>query len=52
MGRYLSELLAERQKLGPFMPVLPQCYRLLTQGKYQFHLLVASRSDNELVQLL
>lgn len=29
--KYLSELLAERQKLGPFMPVLPQCYRLLTQ---------------------
>ncbi|CAM8937315.1 unnamed protein product [Rhodiola kirilowii] len=28
---YLSELLAERQKLGPFMPVLPQCYRLLNQ---------------------
>uniref|UniRef100_A0A7N0U238 K Homology domain-containing protein n=1 Tax=Kalanchoe fedtschenkoi TaxID=63787 RepID=A0A7N0U238_KALFE len=29
--KYLAELLAERQKLGPFMPVLPQCYRLLNQ---------------------
>ncbi|KAF7140029.1 hypothetical protein RHSIM_Rhsim06G0234600 [Rhododendron simsii] len=30
-GRYLSELLAERNKLNPFMPVLPQCCRLLNQ---------------------
>ncbi|XP_020681002.1 KH domain-containing protein At5g56140-like isoform X2 [Dendrobium catenatum] len=29
--KYLSELLAERNKLGPFMPVLPHCYRLLNQ---------------------
>ncbi|KAK8969408.1 KH domain-containing protein [Platanthera guangdongensis] len=29
--KYLSELLAEHNKLGPFMPVLPHCYRLLTQ---------------------
>ncbi|XP_027355985.1 KH domain-containing protein At1g09660/At1g09670 isoform X3 [Abrus precatorius] len=29
--RYLAELLAERQKLGPFVQVLPQCTRLLTQ---------------------
>ncbi|KAL9230069.1 hypothetical protein vseg_005462 [Gypsophila vaccaria] len=29
--KYLSELLAERQKIGPFMPVLPNCYRLLNQ---------------------
>lgn len=29
--KYLSELLAERQKIGPFLPVLPQCYRLLNQ---------------------
>ncbi|KAI0502405.1 KH domain-containing protein At5g56140 [Dendrobium catenatum] len=27
--KYLAELLAERQKLGPFMPVLPHSYRLL-----------------------
>lgn len=29
--KYLSELLAERQKLSPFMPVLPHSYRLLNQ---------------------
>ncbi|XP_020250454.1 KH domain-containing protein At5g56140-like [Asparagus officinalis] len=29
--KYLSELLAERHKLGPFVPVLPFCYRLLNQ---------------------
>lgn len=27
--KYLSELLAERQKLNPFMPVLPHIYRLM-----------------------
>ncbi|OMP06918.1 hypothetical protein COLO4_07780 [Corchorus olitorius] len=30
--KYLSELLAERHKLSPFMPVLPHTYRLLNQG--------------------
>ncbi|XP_010245421.1 PREDICTED: KH domain-containing protein At1g09660/At1g09670 isoform X2 [Nelumbo nucifera] len=30
-ARYLAELLAERQKLGPFMQVLPLCSRLLNQ---------------------
>ncbi|CAN6458406.1 unnamed protein product [Victoria cruziana] len=30
-NRYLAELLAERQKLGPFMQVLPLCSRLLNQ---------------------
>ncbi|KAK7813359.1 kh domain-containing protein [Quercus suber] len=29
--RYLTELLAERHKLSPFMPVLPNCYRLINQ---------------------
>ena len=29
--RYLAELLAERQKLGPFIQVLPYCTRLLNQ---------------------
>ncbi|PIN25116.1 RNA-binding protein Sam68 [Handroanthus impetiginosus] len=29
--KYLSELLAERNKLGPFMAVLPNCFRLLSQ---------------------
>lgn len=30
-SQYLTELLAERQKLGPFMQVLPVCSRLLDQ---------------------
>ncbi|KAI4324550.1 hypothetical protein MLD38_030030 [Melastoma candidum] len=30
-SQYLAELLAERQKLGPFMQVLPICCRLLNQ---------------------
>ncbi|XP_022762738.1 KH domain-containing protein At1g09660/At1g09670-like isoform X2 [Durio zibethinus] len=29
--RYLAELLAEKQKLGPFTQVLPLCTRLLNQ---------------------
>ncbi|XP_011000365.1 PREDICTED: KH domain-containing protein At5g56140-like [Populus euphratica] len=29
--KYLSELLAERHKMSPFMPVLPNIYRLLNQ---------------------
>lgn len=31
-SQYLTELLTERQKLGPFMQVLPFCTRLLNQG--------------------
>ncbi|CAD5172835.1 unnamed protein product [Musa acuminata subsp. malaccensis] len=31
-SQYLAELLAEHQKLGPFMQVLPICSRLLNQG--------------------
>ena len=34
VDRYLTELLAERHKLSPFMPVLPNCYRLINQGKF------------------
>ncbi|XP_038986658.1 KH domain-containing protein At5g56140-like isoform X4 [Phoenix dactylifera] len=33
--KYLSELLAERHKMSPFMPVLPHSYRLLNQGELQ-----------------
>ncbi|KAM5582803.1 KH domain-containing protein [Rosa sericea] len=29
--KYLSELFGERHKLGPFLPVLPNCCRLLNQ---------------------
>ena len=31
-SQYLTELLTERQKLGPFVQVLPICSRLLNQG--------------------
>ncbi|KAF9673189.1 hypothetical protein SADUNF_Sadunf11G0122700 [Salix dunnii] len=31
--KYLSELLAERHKISPFMHVLPNIYRLLNQGE-------------------
>lgn len=31
--RYLAELLAERHKLSPFIPVLPNSVRLLNQGE-------------------
>lgn len=33
-NQYLSELLAEHQKLRPFMQVLPNCSRLLNQGDF------------------
>ncbi|KAK9046208.1 hypothetical protein V6N11_052105 [Hibiscus sabdariffa] len=32
--KYLSELLAERHKLSPFVPVIPHTYRLLNQGEF------------------
>ncbi|MFS7898328.1 hypothetical protein Hanom_Chr00s020912g01760031 [Helianthus anomalus] len=35
---YLSELLSERNKLSPFVPVLPSCYRLLNQGDLKLKL--------------
>jgi hypothetical protein len=35
-SQYLSELLAEHQKLGPFLQVLPICSRLLNQGLFMF----------------
>ncbi|CAL8998722.1 unnamed protein product [Prunus brigantina] len=31
--KYLSELLAERHKLGPFLPLLPHCCRLINQAE-------------------
>lgn len=36
-SRYLSELLAERHKITPFLPVLPNTYRLLNQGEFHCH---------------
>jgi hypothetical protein len=38
-SQYLAELLAEHQKLGPFMQVLPVCSRLLNQGELFFFLI-------------
>nr|ABK93571.1 unknown [Populus trichocarpa] len=35
--KYLSELLAERHKISPFLPVLPNTYRLLNQGEVHCH---------------
>eukprot|EP00246_Nothoceros_aenigmaticus_P017033 TRINITY_DN8053_c0_g2_i1.p1 TRINITY_DN8053_c0_g2~~TRINITY_DN8053_c0_g2_i1.p1 ORF type:complete len:288 (-),score=39.92 TRINITY_DN8053_c0_g2_i1:375-1238(-) len=42
--KYLSELLAERQKLGPFMQVLPNCSRLLNQEIVRVTTLVGNSS--------
>ncbi|KVH94996.1 K Homology domain-containing protein, partial [Cynara cardunculus var. scolymus] len=44
-SQYLSELLAEHQKLQPFMQVFPVCTRLLNQGMLQ------SQGINELDRL-
>ncbi|MFS7898334.1 hypothetical protein Hanom_Chr00s020924g01760171 [Helianthus anomalus] len=38
LSLYLSELLSERNKLSPFVPVLPSCYRLLNQGDLKLKL--------------
>ena len=43
--RYLSDLLAERHKLGPFMPVLPHTYQLLNQGE-SFEIAIFFPKDN------
>ncbi|KAI6701752.1 hypothetical protein NL676_016076 [Syzygium grande] len=50
--RYLAELLAERQKFGPFMHVLPNCSRLLNQeirrvSAYSTSFLDHERLDHE-----
>ncbi|XP_057765368.1 KH domain-containing protein At5g56140 isoform X2 [Salvia miltiorrhiza] len=42
--KYLSELLAERNKLNPFMAVLPNCYRLLNQEILRVTTLLGSAS--------
>lgn len=42
--KYLSELLAERQNLGPFMQVLPNCSRLLSQEIVRVTALVGNSS--------
>ncbi|KAL8160170.1 LOW QUALITY PROTEIN: hypothetical protein V2J09_001707 [Rumex salicifolius] len=45
---YLNELLAEHQKINPFLPVLPNCYRLLNQGKKK----CISRRFKDLLEIL
>lgn len=49
LDKFLSELLLERQKLGPFMQVLPNCSRLLNQEIMRLTSLVgtSSYSDHE-----
>ncbi|KAK6915913.1 STAR protein, homodimerization region [Dillenia turbinata] len=42
--RYIAELLAERQKLGPFLQVLPLCSRLLNQEIIRASGLVPNKS--------
>ncbi|GMI63832.1 hypothetical protein like AT5G56140 [Hibiscus trionum] len=42
--KYLSELLAERHKLSPFIPVLPHTYRLLNQEIFRVTTLLGNAS--------
>lgn len=47
LDKYLSELLSERQKFGPFMQVLPNCSRLLNQEIMRITGLVGTTSYGE-----
>ncbi|PNT60395.1 hypothetical protein POPTR_001G471000v4 [Populus trichocarpa] len=42
--KYLSELLAERHKISPFLPVLPNTYRLLNQEILRVTMLLGNAS--------
>ncbi|XP_042005357.1 KH domain-containing protein At5g56140-like isoform X1 [Salvia splendens] len=44
LKRYLTDLLAERNKLNPFMAVLPNCYRMLNQEILRVTTLLGSAS--------
>ncbi|KAI3447864.1 hypothetical protein Pfo_004529 [Paulownia fortunei] len=48
---YLSELLAEHNKLGPFMQVLPICSRLLNQSNLTGYWMMPNQSFSELERL-
>ncbi|KAI3474315.1 hypothetical protein Pfo_029103 [Paulownia fortunei] len=50
-NQYLSELLAEHQKLGPFMQVLPICSRLLNQEILRVTGMMPNQSFGELERL-
>jgi hypothetical protein len=41
--KYLAELLAERHKLNPFVPVLPHSIRLLNQGELSCNHAISTR---------
>jgi protein quaking len=46
-SQYLAELLAERQKLGPFVQILPICTRLLNQEILRVSSMVSNQGFNE-----
>lgn len=50
-SQYLSELLAERQKLQPFMQVFPLCTRLLNQEILRVSSMLQNQGINELDRL-
>ncbi|TYI60797.1 hypothetical protein E1A91_D10G128900v1 [Gossypium mustelinum] len=50
-SQYLSELLAEHQKLGPFMQVLPICSRLLNQEIFRVSGMMANQGFGDLDRL-
>ncbi|KAA8517615.1 hypothetical protein F0562_015089 [Nyssa sinensis] len=50
-SQYLSELLAEHQKLGPFMQVLPICSRLLNQEIFRVSGMMSNQGFGELDRL-
>ncbi|PKI50033.1 hypothetical protein CRG98_029573, partial [Punica granatum] len=50
-SQYLSELLAEHQKLGPFMQVLPNCSRLLNQEILRVSGMLSNQGFNDFDRL-
>ncbi|GER44306.1 RNA-binding KH domain-containing protein [Striga asiatica] len=50
-NQYLSELLAEHQKIGPFMQVLPICSRLLNQEMLRVTGMMPNQSFGEFERL-
>ncbi|XVE80699.1 hypothetical protein DITRI_Ditri15bG0001900 [Diplodiscus trichospermus] len=50
-SQYLSELLAEHQKLGPFMQVLPICCRLLNQEIFRVTGMMSNQGYGDLERM-
>ncbi|EXB57596.1 hypothetical protein L484_022703 [Morus notabilis] len=46
-SQYLTELLTERQKLGPFVQVLPICNRLLNQEIFRVSGMISNQGLND-----